>query len=328
MNTSTDKEKNLPDQIIPDRAEPELVLDAKDVSHQYGRSNFHLKPLDIQLHAGEITAIVGENGSGKSTLIKLLAGELLSHSGSIAYPSFQQKPPSWQDIKQQTAYIPQRIRSWSGKVKDYLHFTASIKNIRGQANEHEVDYIIHRLGLGRYADQNWESLSGGYQMRFELARMLVWKPKLLILDEPLANLDINATQVFLRDLSQLAKSFSHPIAVLITSQHLYETEGISDRLLFLKNGEAIYQGRPDEIGKESATNAFELQVENSQAELEGILLPYGITDLSSSGNNLIIRTSKEIDARHMMRILAEDKHHIQVRYFRDISDSTRTLFAS
>ena len=80
---------------------------------------------------------------------------------------------------------------------DNLHFAAAIHGIRGKENEDEVDFIIWRLGLDKYRNATWNEISGGFKMRFSLGRALVYNPRLLILDEPLANLDVNTQLLFL-----------------------------------------------------------------------------------------------------------------------------------
>lgn len=299
-----------------------VVYQSSGISKTYGKSGFTLQPIDVCLKQGEITGVVGENGNGKSTLIKLIAGEEYPNEGSSDYPLLNTK--SWLTTKQDIAYIQQRLNRWNGKVKDYLHFTAAIKGLKGKENEQEVEYIIHRLGLTRFENHKWEELSGGYQMRFELARMLVWKPKLLILDEPLAHLDINAQATFLSDLRQLSSSIKHPISVIITSQHLYEIENISDNLIFLRQGQCIYNGPTKEFGNNRSLNSFEVTTNRTLAQLKQLLTTHNINELDDKGNTIIISTPLDINSDKMIRILLDNG--VKINYFRDISHSTRKLF--
>ncbi len=101
-------------------------------------------------------------------------------------------------------------------------------------------------------------MSGGYRTRFELAKALISRPKLLILDEPLAPLDVLAQLLFLRDVKELAASKRQPLAVIISSQHLYEIEAVADKLVFLNDGVLEFYGRPEEIGADRWENTFEL----------------------------------------------------------------------
>lgn len=89
-----------------------------------------------------------------------------------------------------------------------------------------MQLVIARMGLRSYRELSWKSLSSGYKMRFELARMLLRKPQLLLIDEPLANLDIVAQQVVLDDFRTIAKSPFRPLGIVLSSQQLYEVENI------------------------------------------------------------------------------------------------------
>ncbi len=90
---------------------------------------------------------------------------------------------------------------------------------------------LARYGLQEYQNAQWDEISGGYKIRFELARALVAQPKLLLLDEPLAYLDVITRQRFLIDLRAIASSLENPIPIVVTSQHLYEIEAIADQLV-------------------------------------------------------------------------------------------------
>ncbi len=310
----------LTNAILP--LDSDCVFVGKQLNKRYKKGGFELFPIDIQLRLGEITGIVGENGNGKSTLIKLIAGDEQATAGELAYPLFNFK--DWSLIKSEIAYIPQRLHKWNGDVRDYLKFTAAAKGIYGEENRKAVDYIIHRLGLSKYADYDWNELSGGYQMRFELARMLVWKPKFLLLDEPLAHLDINAQAIFLRDLAQLSKDPEHPFAVMITSQHLYEVESISQQVIFLRNGKTVYNGKIQDFDSERSTNSFEMSSTCSQEQLIDSLRKLGYESIENKGNTIIVHVDITTSSTAFMTRLFNEG--IEVKYFRNISQSTRKLF--
>src|SRR5204863_8033249 len=126
--------------------------------------------------------------------------------------------------------VPTDLPPWYGSLRSNLHYESAIHGIRGADNEREVDYIVERLGLTNELDRRWYELSGGYKLRFALARGLVWKPALLVLDEPLANLDFIAQQVVLKDLRHLTNSLRYPLSVFVSSQHVHEIEDVSDKL--------------------------------------------------------------------------------------------------
>lgn len=303
-----------------------VVFSAHQLSKTFTSSNysFRLPPVDLELRLGEITGIVGENGNGKTTLLRMIAGDLEADEGEFSYPLFSLLKEDWYEVRNQIAYIAQHVPKWAGYLKTNLHFTAAIHGLKGAENEEYTDFIIHRLGLSKYENAKWNEISGGYKLRFELARALVWRPKLLIIDEPLAHLDINAQQIFLQDLRFLANSSKHPMAVFISSQHLHEIESVSDNILFIKNGELLYNGKRKDFGSDRNENVFEIAVSQSALELSTALASFSDIHVSDSGNMKIIHTPLSVSSRDILTTLSQN--NIDIQYFRDISNSTSKLF--
>lgn len=302
-----------------------LVCDAKNISKQFvtGRLPFVLKPLDVQLKYGQITGIVGENGNGKTTLLRILAGELASDTGNISYPALHADDTNWYKVKSEFVFIPQRIPRWYGSLLDNLRFFASIHGIQNVENNKQVEYILFRLGLDKFRDLKWSELSSGYRLRFELAKTIMRRPKLILLDEPLANLDINAQQLFLQDLTFFVKSDKFPLSIVLSSQQLHEVESVSDNIIFIKQGETIYNGNQTAFANERLTNTFEVSGNFNREQLQQIFASYSIK-IEDSGTTTVVTVDKEITNDIFLQTLLSNK--ISVNYFRDISTSTRKLF--
>ena len=312
-----------------------LVFRGENITKTYKsrRIAFTLHPISLDLHLGEITTIVGENGNGKTTLLKAIAGLHAINGGRLTYPLIAPKSLhatntaslDWYQIKQQIAYISQDLPKWRGNVIDNLRFAAAIHGVDPLKIDGLIDLLITRLRLESYRHAHWKELSGGYKMRFALAKALIIRPKLLIIDEPLANLDVNAQITFLDDLRTFAASPRSPMAVLLTSQHLHEVERIADNIIFLRNGEAIYSGATADFGVERAENSFELACESTLDELKNILQTVQpAVRVAQTGYNFIIHTPVSFSRDALLRQLLD--HHVAITYFRDISQSTRQLF--
>lgn len=303
----------------------DLVLEAHNLKKTYPGSGFSLHLEHLELRLGQITGLVGENATGKTTLFRILAGDLARDSGELHFPLFDPKQRlSWPALKEKIAYVPQELPAWNGSLEDNLRFEAAIHGIGGEENRKAVNYIVQRLGLGMHLDKTWQQLSGGYKLRFALAKALVWQAKLLILDEPLAFLDVKTQLLVLSDLQNLAKSLHQPIAVLLSSQHLHETEAVADQLLFMREGQVEYLGQSSDWGADRTQNIFELGVKLSYSELALHLEGFNHQKLWNNGMNWFVVTPLSISGQDLLQHLAG--RGVQLEYFRDLSRSVKTRF--
>jgi len=295
-----------------------VLVHANGISKRYNRGNFSLKPFNLDIHCGQIIGVVGENGNGKTTLLRCLAGQLATDQGSIHYSLLND--PDHYAVKNHVVFIPQRIPRWFGQLKDNLHFSAALVGITGEWNSLLVDFMLERFGLTQFAHLNWNQISSGYRTRFEIARILLKRPKVLILDEPLANLDINAQQTLLTDLKFLTKSSFNPMGVILTSQQLHEVEKIADNVLLIRDGNCVYR-TGDEI-QQALGYAFEIEISSDRDALIYALNGYHY-QLSFNGGNYTI-TSQHHQVPELLKVLINNGVHI--RYYRDITTSTKRLF--
>ncbi len=309
ISTATQQEKD---------SKPVQLVHAVSISKDYSKGNFSLKPFSVTIFSGDVIGIVGENGNGKTTFLRCLAGQLEKSSGSISYFGIPQEN-NFFDIKHKVAFIPQRIPRWFGLLKDNLHFSAAISGIHGDENSRMVDFMLERLNLRKYAHLTWDRISSGYRTRFEIARILLQKPNLLILDEPLANLDIHAQQTLLSDLRFLVKSPLLNLGVILSSQQLHEVEKVADTVLLIKDGNCFRN--TDLLGSENEQEqVIELEISADRDSLAA-LLPEHIR-ISFNGNFYTLQG--DFNSKEILGILS--KSDIDVHYFRNITHSTKRYF--
>ena len=306
----------------------EEVIILRGIDKAFPTNRFHLKNVDAEFKLGEITGIVGPNANGKSTLMRIAVGELKADKGDLTFPYFEKGNPNlnWDVLKHLISYVPQELPRWQGELKDNLRYEAALHGIYGKENELEVDFIIERLGLTRYKNAHWSQLSGGYKLRFALAKALIWKPIIMVLDEPLANLDVNAQTLVLNDLKDLAHSFLNPITVLISSQHIHEVEHVADNIIVLEEGEIKYNGKRSEYGLTNDYHIFEFSCTASPNDLESFFNQIPSAKIRSHGYYFSLKTDKTVSTPAVLSVF--QSNHIQLDYFRDISRSVKQMFLS
>lgn len=301
----------------------EPLIVAKGISKSYSKGGFKLGPLDVSVQKSEIVGLVGENGNGKTTLLRALGGELQPDSGKIDY-QFSTPYKNSYDLQTRLVYIPQRIEVLRGGLMDNLQFTLTTHGITGEDNFYLAQTMLARMGLWPYKDLNWNRLSSGYKMRFELARTLLRKPEVLLLDEPLANLDILAQQIILEDLRYLSGSLLRPFGVVLSSQQLYEVEKVSDKIIFLDKGKLV---NDSSIQPEIENEKYLILEVDSSAEREQLqiqLQAAGLEKLHFNGGNYVLYFSQDKTIQDVLGVMSRE--NIPITYIRDISNSSRRFF--
>jgi ABC-2 type transport system ATP-binding protein len=305
---------------VPDL--PALVV-AQGISKRYGSGGFKLEKLNLTINAGEIVGLVGANGNGKTTLLKIIGGMLKQDQGVLTYKNLNVNENDWAAIKSKIAYLPQDVPVTNGTVLQNLQLAASLHGLTGKENQTWVEYYLHRFELWNDSAKEIRELAGGQRLRYTLAKILIGKPSLVLLDEPLANLDINMKTTLLNDLRTLADSATAPLGIMITSHDLAEVEKVTDKMLVLNNGNVLYEGRTKDIGISEPNNVFEIDCDmdyftftRKMAGLEGVRIDNRIT-------SYIVYTPTQTGAKELLTYFINND--IIPESFADISHSSKRM---
>jgi molybdate transport system ATP-binding protein len=206
--------------------------------------------MDLSIDEGEVVALLGPNGAGKTTLLRAIAGLAPFRSGHVRLDG---------KVLEDTAtnqYVPTERRPIGFVFQDYLlfpHFNV-LDNVafglrsrgmpRGAATEKAFEWL-DRVGLKSFARAKPAELSGGQRQRVALARALAPDPRLLLLDEPLAALDVTTRAEVRRDLKRHLASFQG-VRLVVTHDPL-EAVALADRLIVMENGRLVQTGTPSEV---------------------------------------------------------------------------------
>ena len=196
--------------------------------------SFRLQMEEMTLEPGLVHGLIGSNGCGKTTLSKLIMGILTPDGGTIDYEGLTPR-----DITM-TSQKPYLLHD---TVYQNLIYPLKLRGIRPE--EPEVDRWLARCGLLEKKKQYARSLSSGEQQKLSFIRALIFKPKLVIVDETLSNLDPDSTELFEQLIMEQQKE--QPITWVTISHQLVHIKKICDRVHFLENGKQIAEGTPEEI---------------------------------------------------------------------------------
>ena len=201
-----------------------------------------LKDISIQVEEGEIVSILGPSGCGKTTLLNLILGIVEADAGTICYNGEDltraaMEKRGFNIVFQDYALFP--------NLNVYQNITYGLKNKPGISSQEEVEELIHLLGLGEHLSKRVDQLSGGQKQRVALARTMVMKPRILLLDEPLSALDGVIKESIKDRIKTIAREFH--LTTIIVTHDPEEALTLSDRVLIIDQGTIAQYGRPADI---------------------------------------------------------------------------------
>ncbi len=203
-----------------------------------------LNDINLQIEDGEIVSILGPSGCGKTTLLNLILGLTDADSGKIFFDG--------KDITD----VSMEKRGFNIVFQDYALFPNlnvqknimyGLRNNPGISSEEEVQELIGLLGLKEHLNKRIDQLSGGQKQRVALARTLVMKPKILLLDEPLSALDGVIKESIKEKIKTIAREFH--LTTIIVTHDPEEALTLSDHVMIINKGSISQYAKPDEIVK-------------------------------------------------------------------------------
>ncbi|SFM05148.1 ABC transporter ATP-binding protein [Rugamonas rubra] len=228
-------------------------LTVNDLHLDYGsgaHTNPILKGVSMHLQKGEVVALLGPSGSGKTTLLRAVAGLESAKSGTIDIGERRvfdgsrafEMPAEQRNL----GLVFQSYALWPHKtVFDNVAYGLKLRKMGTSEIKERVDEVLKQLGLGHLGERFPHQLSGGQQQRVAIARALVYNPPVILLDEPLSNLDAKLREEARAFLRELIVRLG--LSALMVTHDQAEAMAISDRILLLNNGKIEQQGTPQSM---------------------------------------------------------------------------------
>jgi len=226
-----------------------MRITIKNISKSYTRGTVILKPLDLEIASGELFFLLGPSGCGKSTLLRLIAGFIAPDSGNIYFDDRDVTclPPE----KRNAPMVFQNYALWPHlSVYENVAFGLKAQKISSaEVRERAMD-ALNVVRMQEFAERKTPSLSGGQQQRVALARALAVAPELILLDEPLSNLDAKLRDEMRDELRDICRS--RKLTAIYVTHDRREALSMADRMAVLEGGAISQLGAPAELYRHPA----------------------------------------------------------------------------
>lgn len=263
-----------------------MYLSLKNISKKYKDKEI-LKNITFDTKEGELVCILGPSGCGKTTLLNIIGGFVSDYSGDVllSNENINNIPPE----KREIATVFQSYGLFTHKnVIDNVSYGLKLLKIDKNTREKRARDMLEKVGLAGYEKKKIKELSGGEQQRVAIARSMVLNPKLLLLDEPLSNLDVHLRDVMRKEIKRIQKQFG--VTMIIVTHDQEDAFKLADRVIVINEGHIEQIGTPEELYKQPKNNFISSFIgENNIIDENLVIRPEEISiKLDNSGDGKVV----------------------------------------
>ncbi len=222
-----------------------ILLELHNIKKKYDKEVLNVDKLSIK--PGQIHGIIGPSGSGKSTLLRIINLLTPPDSGTITYKG-KKVPANGQErlmVQRSMALVFQRNLLFKESVYHNIAYGLRARGFRHDETHRRVSMLLEQIGLTDLSGRRADTLSGGEAQRVAIARAIAFKPELLLLDEPTANLDPVNVEMIEKIIAGLKAS--HSISVVMVTHNIYQAQRLADRVIFINQGRIVESGKTGQI---------------------------------------------------------------------------------
>ena len=295
-----------------------FALEIENLKKVYSGGTEALKGISLKVQEGDFYALLGPNGAGKSSTIGIIGTLVTKTSGNVKIFDIDiDKDPAI--AKSMLGVVSQEINfSQFEKVIDIVTTQAGFYGITGSVSKPRVEAVLKRLGLWNQRDEQARTLSGGYKRRLMIAKALIHEPKLLILDEPTAGVDIELRREMWNFLKEINENGT---TIILTTHYLEEAEQLCRNIGIIDQGEIIVDSSMQELLRKLDVQGFVLDLEHPLEEVPSIDgFPLKLKDSLT----LVTAINKDKSINNLFDEL--NNHNIKVKSMRNESNRLEELF--
>ena len=296
----------------------DVIIKLQKVTKQFGKQKV-LHNISLDIHAGDILGIIGASGSGKTTLLNMIIGFLAPTKGIVDFRSpaiskldednvaFRSIVENQRDVQRMFGFASQEPSFYPElSVEENLDLFGTLQDLSKDAKQTNTLILLKLMGLFEYRKKRADNLSGGMQKRLDLACAMVHDPRVLILDEPTADLDPHLRQQMWKLIQKIN---SKGTTVILSSHFLDELEDFCDNIAILHKGAFIHEGTPAEL-KRLISSHEEIHIQTLKGNYGALLKafqPYKKYNITGSENKehevTIFSSNPHIVIERLLKIL-------------------------
>ncbi|BCJ92727.1 ABC transporter [Anaerocolumna cellulosilytica] len=254
-----------------------------------------LNNINLKTYSGDTLLIVGKNGAGKTTLLRLLLGLYKADSGTITVNNVNVLDKKYNEIKKEIGFLNDNIGIFRDLTAwDNIEFFHRMyfPNANKETRESDISNVLKKVDLYPHRNSKTDFFSRGMKQRLVIARAIVNKPKLLILDEPHRGLDVEGKEMIKEVLGDFHKSGS---TIIINSHDLNDVQESITHLAFLYNSEIVCQGSYKDLINKFNESRYKLVVDKPQVIKDLLSKQAFVKSVSSMNNELIIELNGNVE---------------------------------
>ena len=281
------------------------AIEIQDLKKSYGNT-VALRGVNISIGDGEFFGLLGPNGAGKTTTINILTGLVRKNEG-ITKIFGKDIISDYRFTRAQVGISAQEFtQDWFFPLDRLLYFQAGYYGIPKAKAKDRVDELLTRLGLEEKRNSRLRQLSGGLKRRFQIAKALVHDPKILILDEPTAGVDVELRHELWKYFKELHKAGK---TILLTTHYIEEAEMLCDKVAIIDKGKVIKEGSPKSLTSQSGKSGININLSKTNIDLDSILNDFTFTN--DDGRLHFTTQEPEENLPKIINLLSNAGCHIQ-----------------
>ncbi len=250
--------------------------------------------VNLQIHEGEILALLGPNGSGKSTILKILAFIENPTSGEVVFQSKKVNYKNTEKERMQSTLVFQKTTVFSTSVYNNIAYGLKVRKVPQSTRDEEIKRALKLVKLEGFEKRNANKLSGGEQQRVAIARALVLKTKLLLLDEPTANLDPKNAGILEEVIDRVNRE--NKVTIVMATHNMFQAKTFPHRIALMDEGKISEVGAPAEVFSKLSRNLASFAAIDNTFVGEAEITSKGTT-IVNLGNNVQVEVADQKEGK-------------------------------